>query len=390
MEPNVARSLETGTLLAVLVGVLAVTGILLSPTVGDALPPLQPAQAAVSFAAYVTHMATAALLVAFTLWHLLPFRYSFSRKSGASAWLLLASHALLALVVVEVLTGVELYFHAYAPLDKAQAVLVHLATTFVILLPLGIHLTRGVRLWLRRRHARAAALAAADAAGRGTEARAQRKSVTRRAFLRIAAYGVAGAALAFAFARATAGEVKRWRLNSVGPTPRFTDETYALRITGLVGKPVTLTLAQLKALPARTVRITHRCVEGWTYTDTFTGVPLPEVLRLAGGVKPEAKQLLLKSPEVSRQMHSYGRLYDVNLPIRDAQNDDILVVYAVGGAPLPPEHGAPVRTMSNVKWGYKACKWLVEIEAIADANRLGYWERVGYHKEGDYPGPIFA
>lgn len=390
MQPNVGRSLETGSVLAALVIVLALTGLGLSPTATSVAAPLRALQASFSFALYVAHMAAAALLVAFTLWHLLPFAHAFSRKRGVSATILVASHALLALVVVEVLTGLGLYFHVYVPLGKREMVLVHLATTFVIIVPLAIHASRGIRVLLARRRARDTALLAAVESGRGAEARAVQDAVSRRAFLRLGAYALAGAALAFAFARATANQVKAWRLNSVGATPQLDAETYRLRITGEVARPIELTLAQLRALPAKRVRIVHRCVEGWTYTDTFTGVPLPDVLALAGGVKPSAKQLLLKSPEVSRQMHSYGRKYDVNLPIRDAANKEILVVYEVAGEDLPAEHGYPVRTLSNVKWGYKACKWLTEIEVTADGARLGYWERVGYHHEGDYPGPIFA
>lgn len=390
MKKDQGRSLETGTILAVLLAGLALTGLGLSPTVGATLPFLQRAQASLSFTLYVSHMAMAALLVAFAAWHLLPFRYSFSRKPGVALWLLLTGHALLALVAIEVLTGLELYFHVYVPLGKREVVLVHLATTFILLAPLTIHAARGLRLFLRRRAAMRLARDVATAEGRAGDARAARTALGRRAFLRMVAYGVAGVALAAAFARATAGDVRAWRLNFVGPTPKLDKATYKLRVTGLVGKPIELTYAQLRAMPSKTVRFTHRCVEGWTYTDTFTGVPLPDVMRLAGGVRPEATQLMLRSPEVSRQMHSYGKTYTVNLPIRDAARDELYLVYAVGGEDLPVEHGAPIRLMSPVKWGYKACKWLTEIEAIADADALGYWERVGYHKVGDWPGPIFA
>ena len=59
-----------------------------------------------------------------------------------------------------------------------------------------------------------------------------------------------------------------------------------------------------------------------------------------------------------------------------------------GRSPAP--HGFPVRAMSSCKWGYKMTKYLVEIEVTGDAAYRSYWERLGYHAEGDYPGPIFA
>lgn len=387
-SPNVARTLETGSILGILVVALAATGLLLSPTLSQQLPSLRYVQAAWNFTLYVAHLACAALLVAFTAWHLVPLGHSFRRKRSIPLALQVASYSLLALILVEIVTGIVLYLRVYDVLDKRTAVLVHLGTTFAILIPFLYHASRGLRVWRDRRAARLAALVAADARGKGEQAQAAQDKVTRRMFLRLAAYAGAGVALAAAFGRFTAGQVAAWRLNFVGDTPPLDKTTYRLRVTGLVGTPRDFTFEDLQRFPTETTRFTHRCVEGWTYTDDWTGTRLSHVLEAAGGATPAARQLIFKSPEVSKQRHRRGVQYTTNFPATDL--DDVWLIWKVGGADLPPEHGAPVRLMSPRKWGYKACKWLTEIEATADAEYRGYWEGLGYHNDGDYPGPIFA
>lgn len=378
--PPVGRTLETGSILGVLTLVLAATGLLLSPTIG----------LGGGNAAYVAHLAAAVLLVAFLAWHLWPMTYSLIKKAGQKTWMRVMSFTLLALVLVEIVTGYVLWAHDYRILPKAPSVYVHLATTGLLVLPLLVHTIRGVSVWQSRRLARLTALKAADSVGRGAEARGQHAGVTRRAFLRIVAYGTAGVALAVAFGRAASNEVRAWRLNSVGAIPDITKNDYRLKVTGLVNNPIELTFAQLVAMEERTREMTHHCVEGWTYTDVFTGIPLKDVINRAGGLKSNGRMLVFKSPEISRQPWAFGRHYTTSFPVQQRALDESLLVYAVAGQDLPAAHGFPVRLMTPTKWGYKACKWLVEIEVIEDTSYRGYWEDGGYHPVGDYPGPIFG
>lgn len=387
-EVNVPRALETGTIGGVLVAVLFVTGVLLSPSVALLVAQLRYVQAAMNVLLYVLHLSSAALLVAFTGWHLFPYRHAFSRKGGISPWVQAVSYALLALLTVQLATGLVLWLNWYDVLEKRVAVLVHLVNAFVVLTPLAVHAMRGARTWVGRRRAQRMALEAAAARGRAEALIERQRAQGRRAFLRVTAYAVAAAAIAATFGRFTAGQVRAWRLNFVGDKPVIRKEDYRLRVTGLVGRPIELTFADLLALPVETVGFTHRCVEGWTYTDDWTGTRLVHVLERAGGVRPSAAQLVFRSPEVSKQGAHAGELYDSSFPAEDV--DDVWVIWGVGGEDLPAEHGFPVRIMSPRKWGYKATKWLTEIHATADASYRGYWERQGYHPRGDYPGPIFG
>jgi len=347
------RSFENGLVLGALTLLLAITGILLSPSVTG----LQ------SNFLYALHVALGILLVGALLWHIVPLlRRALSRLDAA---------ALIAFLVVEIWTGIELWRHLYVPFTKAAAVFVHLGLTALLVIPLATHTVKGFRVWRAKRVRKPA-------------------SPARRVVLRLGAYAAAAAAMAYAFGTAAKAEIGTWRLNSIGRTPQITKGTYALKITGLVNKPITLTWDELMRMRQRELHFTHHCVEGWTYTDTFTGIPMPDIIAAAGGVKSGARTMILKSPEVSTHYLTRGQQYTTNFPVEDGLHDDVLLVHKAHGADLPPEHGFPVRMMTPRKWGFKACKWLTEIEISPDASYRGYWERAGYHNDGDYPGPIWA
>ena len=386
---DAGRVLETGTVLAVLTVSLVVTGVLLSPTLTAGIPRYTYFQTAYGNALYAAHVATGTALVAYALWHLTPWSHQFSRKSNVSALGQAVSYVLLAIVALEAYTGVVLWFRLYDLVGKRQAVAIHLGGTAAILAPFVWHLSRGVNVWLERRQAARFALAAASAKGKVDIARDAQGRVSRRRFVRLAAVAAGAFAVASLVGRFATHQVMAWRLNFVGDAPDLTKENWRLRVTGAVARPIELTYDDLLAFPRLTMEITHRCVEGWTYTDEFTGVPLRRVVERAGGLLPGAAQFVFKSPEVSKQRIGRGRKYTSNFPVEDGLHEDVLLVFQVAGEDLPKIHGGPVRIMTPRKWGYKACKWLTEVEVTPDAHYRGYWETLGYNNDGDYPGPIF-
>ncbi|HUR69386.1 MAG TPA: molybdopterin-dependent oxidoreductase [Candidatus Thermoplasmatota archaeon] len=349
------RSFENGAVLGSLTLLLAATGVLLSPTLGFAQSNLL----------YAAHVALGLLLIGALLWHVVPLARRILQR--------LDSAALVVLLAVEVVSGIEIWRHLYVPLPKAIAVITHLVLTFVLLVPLVTHVIKGTRLWWLQRERKPAAV-----------------STGRRVALRLAAYSAAALALAWAFGSAAKSEVEYWRLNSIGRTPALTKESYQLKITGLVNKPITLSWDDLMRMRQIEKKFTHHCVEGWTYTDTFVGIPLPDIMKAAGGVKGGAKMLIFKSPEISTHMLTSGQQYTSSFPVEDGMHDDVLLVHKAHGEDLPAKHGFPLRMMTPRKWGFKACKWLTEIEVSSNENYRGYWERAGYHPDGDYPGPIFG
>ena len=144
---SVIRTLETGVVLGLITLVLGTTGLLISPTVmtslfGGALKP------SVNDKLYIVHLTSAVLLAVFLLIHLFPFAFKFLRNATMAMLQRISAVVLLFLVIVEVWTGCELYFHAYVLFSKQAAVYTHLISTFLLLPPLAVHSVRGWQVFV--------------------------------------------------------------------------------------------------------------------------------------------------------------------------------------------------------------------------------------------------
>lgn len=137
-------------------------------------------------------------------------------------------------------------------------------------------------------------------------------------------------------------------------------EDWRLTVDGLVARPVRFSLAELQHLPSRT-QITHQaCEEGWSFIAEWTGVPLSNVLNLAG-VRREAKYVVFFP-------------FDVNwdsLDMADAWHPQTLLAYAMNGQELPAPHGAPVRLRVARQLGYKSVKYLSRITVTDTMKNIG-------------------
>ena len=69
--------------------------------------------------------------------------------------------------------------------------------------------------------------------------------------------------------------------------------------------------------------------------------------------------------------------YVDGLTMQQAGLHDVMLAYEMNGAPLPLEHGAPMRLIIPEMYGYKNVKWLAGINLVPKASR-GYWENLGY------------
>ena len=153
---------------------------------------------------------------------------------------------------------------------------------------------------------------------------------------------------------------------------------WVLQVGGLVASPVTLTLAQLRAMPSRTQITRHDCVEGWSAIGKWTGVPLSEVL---ARVKPSesARYVVFHCAD---QMSS-GDLYYESIDMEDAYHPQTILAYGLNDAVLPIANGAPLRLRVERQLGYKMAKYVMRIELVASFAHLGrgkggYWEDRGY------------
>ncbi len=161
--------------------------------------------------------------------------------------------------------------------------------------------------------------------------------------------------------------------------PAADEGRWRLEVGGSVAQPFSLGVEELKALPARTLRVTLECagngrgqlsprypsvpwLEEGVSTAEWTGVPLARLLeraRLRAGVKDIAFHGADAGVDLGVE-HHYAR----SLAPEDALRDDVLVCYAMNGAPLPPQHGAPLRLVVPRWYGMASVKWLRAIEAL--------------------------
>ena len=150
--------------------------------------------------------------------------------------------------------------------------------------------------------------------------------------------------------------------------PRYDPATWRLRIDGLVDRPQTIDIEQLRALPAAEQISTFHCVTGWTVRNVhWRGVRFADLLA-AAAPHPDAGVLTFASAE---------QPYVDTLTLDQARLPDVMLAYEMDGQPLPRPHGAPVRLVIPDMYGYKNVKWVERITVGARA-APGYWEQRGY------------
>ena len=165
----------------------------------------------------------------------------------------------------------------------------------------------------------------------------------------------------------------RFRIYSVvGFLPERSPADYRLRVTGLVRRPLELSLAELQALPATRLVRDFQCVTGWRVPSVpWTGVRLADLLD-AAGADPGAHAVTFRS---------FDRTYTESLTMDQARRDDVIVAYELQDRPIGAEHGGPARLYVAPMYGYKSCKWLEEIRLVSSVEP-GYWEVRGYDVDG--------
>ena len=152
---------------------------------------------------------------------------------------------------------------------------------------------------------------------------------------------------------------------------------WQLGVTGLVARPLALSLAQVRALPQRTQITRHDCVEGWSAIGQWTGPQLKTILDLAG-LRPEARYIVFRCADNLGD----GDYYE-SIDLVDAYHPQTIVAHQLNGAPLPIKNGAPLRMRIERQLGYKHAKFVTGIDAVASLQGIaggkgGYWEDRGY------------
>ena len=161
---------------------------------------------------------------------------------------------------------------------------------------------------------------------------------------------------------------------------------WRLTVDGLVEKPLSLSVDELKAMPTRTQITQHNCDEGWTAIGQWTGVPLAHVLGQAK-LKPEARYIVFHCLDEMVRTPDRSGFYYESIDLFDAFHPQTILAYEMNGSTLPVRHGAPLRLRVERHVGYKHAKFITRIEAAERLGRIGrgkggFWEDRGYQWYG--------
>jgi DMSO/TMAO reductase YedYZ molybdopterin-dependent catalytic subunit len=208
-------------------------------------------------------------------------------------------------------------------------------------------------------------------------------------------------------------EALRWDLTPVGlhyllihyDIPEVDPDTWRLEVGGLVERPMSLSLDELRARHATEVAVTMECAgngrahvqphvvsQPWLLeavgTAQWRGVRVSALLEEAG-VRDGAVEALFTGLDRGVE-GGEEQAYERSLAVRDLVESDALLAYEVNGVPLPPQHGFPLRLVVPGWYGMTSVKWLSRITLIAEPFD-GYQMRQSYrvrHGEDEPGEPI--
>lgn len=176
---------------------------------------------------------------------------------------------------------------------------------------------------------------------------------------------------------------------------------WRLRVGGLVRNQLELDVADLRALPARSLRVTLECAgngrarlsprpvsQPWLNeaigTAEWRGVPLAGLLAEAG-IDERAAEVVFTGADRGIQ-GGIEQWYQRSLPIVDAMRPEVLVATEMNGEPLPPQHGSPARLVVPGWYGMASVKWLTSIDVVAEPF-AGYQQTPAYRYQRDADDP---
>ena len=137
---------------------------------------------------------------------------------------------------------------------------------------------------------------------------------------------------------------------------------WRLTVDGMVARPTSLSLAQIKGMPSRS-QVTHlACEEGWSYIAEWMGTPLSQILE-AAGVHPEAKYVVYSSIQNG---------WRTSVDMADALHPQTLVAHGMNGGELPVSHGGPLRLRVPRQLGYKSIKFINHLTVVDHLNAYSH------------------
>jgi sulfane dehydrogenase subunit SoxC len=208
-------------------------------------------------------------------------------------------------------------------------------------------------------------------------------------------------------------EALRWDITPIGlhyllthyDIPDVDVSGWRLEIGGLVERPLSLSLDDLRMREAVEIAVTMECAgngrahvephvesQPWLLeavgTARWCGVPVAGLLADAG-VRDGAVEVLFTGLDRGVE-GGEPQSYERSLPLADLLDGDAILAYEVNGVPLPPQHGSPLRLVVPGWYGMTSVKWLAAM-TVRDEQFEGYQMRHAYrvrHEEDELGEPI--
>jgi DMSO/TMAO reductase YedYZ molybdopterin-dependent catalytic subunit len=171
--------------------------------------------------------------------------------------------------------------------------------------------------------------------------------------------------------------------------PEVDPATFRLKVTGLVDRPLSLSLDAIKRMKSTELVAGFECsgnrrpLQGLSSNARWTGVPLRAVLDQAG-IKAQAREFVFfgadhgpEEVEFRTQKYNVEQQFGRSLSREKALSGDPLLVYSLGGEPLTKHQGAPLRLLVPGWYGVANVKWLSQIH-VQEEQYLGKYQARWY------------
>jgi DMSO/TMAO reductase YedYZ molybdopterin-dependent catalytic subunit len=136
---------------------------------------------------------------------------------------------------------------------------------------------------------------------------------------------------------------------------------WRLSVEGMVARPGSLSLSDLKSLPVRSQITEVACEEGWSYIAEWIGTPLTEVLNEVG-ILPHARYVVF---------FSIDKDWWDSIDMADALHSQTLLTYGMNDGDLPVSFGGPLRMRVPRQLGYKSVKYITRLTVTDSLKSFG-------------------
>ncbi|HKW31927.1 MAG TPA: molybdopterin-dependent oxidoreductase [Candidatus Acidoferrum sp.] len=136
---------------------------------------------------------------------------------------------------------------------------------------------------------------------------------------------------------------------------------WRLVVDGMVARPQSFSVAELKSLPRRSHITMIQCEEGWSYIAEWTGIPLSHVLERVGAL-PQVRYVVYRSFQPD---------WWESIDMADALHPQTLLTHGMNGGGLPVGFGGPLRLRVTRQLGYKSVKYITQLTLTDNLKQFG-------------------